>query len=678
MMNETELLRAFKEERSEEAFAQLVRRYAGLVYSTARRRLNDAALAEDITQLVFIRFAKSPPEVSTPAALAGWLHRTTLHVAIDTWRSESRRRNREQQASAMQPVTNESTVWDEISPNLDEALNQLQDQDRETILLRFLSQKTMRELGLALGISEDAAKMRVSRALDRLRTQLGTRAAACTGVMLGTVLAEKSAPAAPAQLVTKLAAMKLPVLAKTAATGGGLAALLRAPGFRFAAGALALAVAAVVALNLPRPKDPAPAPAAATDKEPSTLRQSPVIPRPHSAQPAMAASLPPTRPVKTWFHVRDAETGAGLANAQIHFAYFGVGGVGEGHDTVTDARGDVPITEPDAPTRTGPNVFVTAEGYVPKSVGFRGTPPAEYTISLPPAMTIGGSVIDEDGLSVSGVEIRIQGPGDAPGQIENVDFQRGTITNRTDGTWSCNFVPREYTNTIQLGLKKAGYASTTVVVPVPKVNLAGLTLVIERGFTVTGRITDEENRPIAKAMVTTLSGQPANRMSVSTDGNGDFILAGIPGEAASSHEAPVTTNNGAVIIRGLIPESTPQVNLAITAAGFAPVLRTLTFANAHNNLEITLAPGRVFRGHVRDEAGNPISNAVVQTDWDNNGIRAIPWTTRTDAGGYFEWNSAPEQPVLFWFEADGYHWQRDVSLVADGSDHPVILKRKTP
>jgi DNA-directed RNA polymerase specialized sigma24 family protein len=60
-MSEAELLQAFRENRSEEAFAQLVRHYAGLVYSVARRRLANAALAEDITQIVFIRFAKAAP-----------------------------------------------------------------------------------------------------------------------------------------------------------------------------------------------------------------------------------------------------------------------------------------------------------------------------------------------------------------------------------------------------------------------------------------------------------------------------------------------------------------------------------------------------------------------------------------------------------------------------------------
>jgi len=157
-MNETELLQVFKGSWPEEAFAALVRRYAGLVYSIAKRRLANASLAEDITQIVFIRFAKNLPPVKNSAELAAWLHRTTVNVTIDLWRSENRRRARELQAAVMEPATPETAVWEEISPKLDEALNQLNDDDRQALFLRFFSRKSMRELGDILGVSEDAAK----------------------------------------------------------------------------------------------------------------------------------------------------------------------------------------------------------------------------------------------------------------------------------------------------------------------------------------------------------------------------------------------------------------------------------------------------------------------------------------------------------------------------------------
>src|SRR5207253_1564411 len=97
----------------------------------------------------------------------------TVHVSIDLWRSESRRRAREQNAIAMQNTDRtEEAAWNELTPVLDEALDGLDEADRQLILLRFFEQKTMADLGRMLEVSEDAAKMRVSRALERLRKQV--------------------------------------------------------------------------------------------------------------------------------------------------------------------------------------------------------------------------------------------------------------------------------------------------------------------------------------------------------------------------------------------------------------------------------------------------------------------------------------------------------------------------
>src|SRR5256885_419312 len=102
-MNGADLLTGFRERRSERAFGELVRRYTNLVYSVAKRRLSNVSLAEEVTQIVFIRLAKAAPKVRGDAELVAWLHRTTVHVSIDLWRSESRRQLREEKAVAMQP-----------------------------------------------------------------------------------------------------------------------------------------------------------------------------------------------------------------------------------------------------------------------------------------------------------------------------------------------------------------------------------------------------------------------------------------------------------------------------------------------------------------------------------------------------------------------------------------------
>src|SRR5258708_22250108 len=150
-MNGTDLLADFREHGSERAFTELVRRYTNLVYSVARRRLSNISLAEEATQVVFIRLAKAVPALQSDGELAGWLHRTTVHVSIDLWRSEFRRRAREEQAAAMQTPVDENVAWNEIAPVLDEALNELSDGERQAILLRFFEHKTMHELGVALG-----------------------------------------------------------------------------------------------------------------------------------------------------------------------------------------------------------------------------------------------------------------------------------------------------------------------------------------------------------------------------------------------------------------------------------------------------------------------------------------------------------------------------------------------
>src|SRR5882762_9204607 len=124
-MNGTDLLVEFRATRAEAAFRELVRRYTNLVYSVAMRRVTDMTLAQEATQIVFIRLAKTPPKLDSEGQLLAWLHRTTVHVSIDLWRSETRRRAREQYAVAMQPDRTEETVWNDIAPVVDEALNEL-------------------------------------------------------------------------------------------------------------------------------------------------------------------------------------------------------------------------------------------------------------------------------------------------------------------------------------------------------------------------------------------------------------------------------------------------------------------------------------------------------------------------------------------------------------------------
>jgi RNA polymerase sigma factor (sigma-70 family) len=248
-MNATDLLTAFRGSRSEEAFAELVRRYTNLVFSAANRRLSNSSLAQEATQLVFIRLANGAPKLRTEAELTAWLHRTTLHVSIDLWRSESRRRAREEHVAAMQTECDEPSAWKELAPVVDEALNELNDADRQAILLRFFNHKTMRELGCAFEISEDAAKMRVSRALERLRRHLSARGVACHTIVLGTLLSERAVEAAPAQLGATLAGLKIAAPAGMGSAAGMLALMMQVSKVKLVSGIAAAVLAGAGAFS---------------------------------------------------------------------------------------------------------------------------------------------------------------------------------------------------------------------------------------------------------------------------------------------------------------------------------------------------------------------------------------------------------------------------------------------
>jgi len=120
----------------------------------------------------------------------------------------------------------------------------------------------------------------------------------------------------------------------------------------------------------------------------------------------------------------------------------------------------------------------------------------------------------------------------------------------------------------------------------------------------------------------------------------------------------------------------PKSEIVAEADHMAPQLKTVELHDATNTLNFVLVPGTLFRGHVIDEAGQPITNAAVRTDVGDQGRQPFRWFTRTDTHGHFEWDSAPAQPVLFWFEADGYEVIRDRLITPDGTDFEIKLKRK--
>ncbi len=204
MTEDAELLRRYAEERSEAAFAELVQRHLPLVYSVALRQVEgDAHLAEDVAQTVFTGLARKAGALSRHPVLSGWLYRSTQFAAIDVMRSERRRHAREQEAQTMHELSNSPDAdmdAEKLRPVLDQVMSELNDGDRDAVMLRFFEGRPFSDIGRKLRLTEDAARMRVDRALDKLRERLVRRGVTSTTAVLAATLANQAAVSAPAGL----------------------------------------------------------------------------------------------------------------------------------------------------------------------------------------------------------------------------------------------------------------------------------------------------------------------------------------------------------------------------------------------------------------------------------------------------------------------------------------------
>jgi RNA polymerase sigma factor (sigma-70 family) len=220
MTDSQQLLAEYARNGSDAAFRELVTRYVDLVYSTALRLVEgDTHRAEDVAQTVFVDLARLARTLSHEVMPGGWLHRHTCFVAANTMRGERRRQSRERQAVEMNVLqTNSRADLSQIAPLLDEAINELGEADRTAILLRFFEQHDFRSVGQVLGSNEDAARMRVTRALEKLETLLKRRGITASSGALAVVLGTNAVQAAPVALAASVSAAAL----ASAASGGGL------------------------------------------------------------------------------------------------------------------------------------------------------------------------------------------------------------------------------------------------------------------------------------------------------------------------------------------------------------------------------------------------------------------------------------------------------------------------
>ena len=209
-MDDAELLSRYIDTHSESAFSELVQRHFKVVFFAAMRQVGgDAHRAQDVSQMVFSDLARKAPKLVHRPTLAGWLYCSTRFAALHVMRAERRRERREQEVYAMQTLSPDSDAvleWERLKPVVDDALLALKASDREAVLLRFFHGRPFADIGASLGITADAARFRIERALTRMRATLSRRGIASTSAALALALTSQVNAAPPAGLAATVAA----------------------------------------------------------------------------------------------------------------------------------------------------------------------------------------------------------------------------------------------------------------------------------------------------------------------------------------------------------------------------------------------------------------------------------------------------------------------------------------
>lgn len=664
------LLRDYADHGNEAAFRELVERYIDLVYSAAVRRMSgDADLARDVTQAVFTDLARKARSLRNVELLGGWLHRHTGFVAATMIRRERRRQIREQEAVHMNALNDPAdTLWQQLAPMLDESIDSLEPSDRQAILLRFYERRDFRAIGTMLGISDDAAQKRVSRALEKLRGLLAHRGVTLTLVLLTTLMAGKVVKAAPTGLAAEVAGLAL----AGAGTGGlGLIFTKLANSLSFKIVAGIFTVAAVTWLFL--------------QGRPSSVRES--AHGENSIAAVIAANIPSTN-LRTSMTDTAGQNGGTNVTGKILLLKIEAADVGKpvpdveldywrwpaGGDSIhqkplhADRFGVCKVPVPDGTTEL--TLVSQRDGFADTLLDWRPdrgeTIPDEYTLRLARAVPIGGLVMDADGNPVADAQVSFGNLADPARQTRPQSDNFGwpfyiPTTTDAQGRWQIDRIGQEAMKNIVGAASHPDYVGSAHIYTdrdtKAKAQLLAGTLVfaLGRAVTVRGIVVDSQGQPITGARV----------------------LVGEQGVTGSRE----TTNrvDGTFVVVGCAPD---QHVITAQAEGYAPATLNVELTNISQPIAITLRPGKHLAFRVVDAHGSAIPGAQIwlrtfEYTTPNSSSRPpvqVEFNRQTDANGRVEWDDAPDQTLDFQVTATGYMERMDVEMSPDGTEHVVTLQ----
>jgi len=645
---DNQLLAEYGRQGSEPAFRELVQRHVNMVYSAALRETRgNGPQAEDITQEVFTELARRAAKLESHPALAGWLYTCVRRMTANIRRADERRQHREQEVFSMNErlgSDSSEALWQQVRPVLDDVMHELNEDDRTAVVLRFFEGLSLKEVGAALGLTENAARMRVERALDKLHGQLSRRGIHSTAATLAAVLVTATVAGTSSAFASTVAQTAMTSAAAGPSVLAASKLLSPAKVLTAAAGALAVATTALILWHQ-SPKEPTakvvmPATATAPAASASSVESAPAV----TAAPTLPAAKPIVNPQMT-LQLLDSDTGEPLAGAKLYLFYLRQDGRGTAVKAVTGADGRFGVKVPQSPFHAL-NLFVTADGHVPMvtSFGFRKQMPSSYTMKLEAGIVIGGQVVDETGQPIAGAKLEVDEPGNDMSKADNIQFgPDATITTDGNGQWSCNMIPKKFSS-VSLKVTDKSHAETNVTIQVGAPDSNNPTITMPAGFSVSGLVQDSAGNPISGARIRQVRLNDEHEHSVTSDISGAFVMKNL---------------------------AAGELMLAVQADRFAPAVQTIDLASNVASLGFQLGPGQVLRGRVVDQQGNPVAEAFVETT--RRAVDKIQWSTNADANGRFEWDSAPTEPLIYSVQAEGFNRFSAQKLLADGSDHVITL-----
>jgi RNA polymerase sigma factor (sigma-70 family) len=680
-MNDAQLIEAFCKSRAEAAFRSLVERHLPLVLGTARRITGDNGLAEEIAQTVFILLAQKAPSLREGTVVSGWLYRTTCFVAKRALRGELRRRRREQEAFAMQPQNDSLPPAPDVAPHLDDALQKLSAKERNAVLLRFYEERSIPEVGASLGISEEAAKKRVTRGLEKLRQFFSRRGTQITAVALVAALTQEAAKAAvDAVIVSKVTATALAPAASSALLLDVLSAW-RWTKIKLLLGASAgvvattLLISQTVRVTHHKSETLAPGQAALVQSD-ANAAAGPVGTAASNALQSVeiAGQSLPAHPVK--ITVLDSTTGHPIAGAKVMHQFMWSADPSQRTEPLwTDASGTVIFAMPESiPGGERMNQFevsVSAKDYASREIMWLCSTGMvlnivtnDYTVRLENGVTIGGVVVDESGHPLEGARVGVVGNNyrgysystdgngkvTSPPTLRNEDFSSYGRNSEGDdplvtdeaGRFQFTHVPSDLRALLIDLIGPDGArrkfktlegarltADETESISFRSLQTASAQLLLPREVTVAGAVVDQFGQPIAGATVSegTQWGNLKILSRVDTGYSGQFWLSNRPPR---------------------------EIILTASANGYASASTIVTVKPGMGVTQIQLPPELPLKGRVVNQDGEPIPGAAMQLSDINNEGLGLQWNGTTDGEGRFAWRSAPTNEVALQVAAAGY------------------------